>query len=100
MIRMVVGVAAAALLAAACGAAGGGKGVLVAQCVKEGQPQKQCQCMADKVEKAVDKDVFRAMVLEAEGKVEESEKLMASLPMEKQMTAMGALSAIECMGLQ
>jgi hypothetical protein len=100
MIRMVMGVAAVALLATACGA-GGGKAAIVAKCVKEdGQSQKVCQCMADKVEKAVDKDVFRAIVLEAEGKVEESEKLMASLPMEKQMTAMGALSAIECMNLQ
>jgi hypothetical protein len=95
-----MGVAAIALLATACGAAGGGKGAIVAKCIKDGESQKVCQCMADKVEKAVDKDVFRAMVMEAEGKVEESQKLLESLPMEKQMTAMGALSALECMSLK
>lgn len=94
-----MGVAAVALLATACGAAGG-KGTLVAKCVKEGQSQKQCDCMIGKIEKAVDKDVFRAMVMEAEGKVEESQKLLQSLPMEKQMSAMGALSAMECLSIE
>jgi hypothetical protein len=98
---MVAGVAAIALLATACGAAGGGKGAIVAKCVKDdGMTQKQCQCMADKLEKNVDKDVFRAIVLEAEGKTAESEKLMNSLSMEKQMTAMtAAFSAMECLGV-
>jgi hypothetical protein len=39
-------------------------------------------------------------VLEAEGKTAESEKLMNSLSMEKQMTAMtAAFSAMECLGV-
>jgi hypothetical protein len=99
MIRTVVAVAAGALLAASCGAAGGGKAALVQKCVKEdGQSEKICQCMADKMEKSVDKDVFRAMIMEAEGKTEEAQKLLQSLPMEKQMSVMGAFSAFECLG--
>jgi hypothetical protein len=96
--KKILAMAAIALLAAACGDSGG-KGAMVSKCVKQGQSQKTCECIVDKTEKNVDKDVFRAMMLDAEGKTEESQKLMQSLPAEKQMSAMGALSALECVQL-
>ncbi|HVY87773.1 MAG TPA: hypothetical protein VG942_02840 [Hyphomonadaceae bacterium] len=95
--KKILVVTAIALLAAACG--DNGKTAMVNKCVKEGQSQKVCDCIVAKMEKSVDKDVFRAMTLDAEGKTEESEKLMKSLPAEKQMSAMGALSALECVSL-
>ena len=93
--KRILAVTALALLATACGDVGG-KSALVSKCVKEGQTQKVCDCIVDKVEKSVDKDVFRALVLDAQGKSAESEKLMQSLPAEKQMSALGAFSALEC----
>jgi hypothetical protein len=89
--------AAAGALLAACGASGG-KAAFVAKCVKDdGQSQQVCQCMADKIEKSVDKDVFRVMTLEAEGKIEEAQKLQQTLSLEKQMGALGGVAAaMEC----
>src|SRR5262249_28046674 len=77
--KKILAMTAIALLAAACGDAGG-KSAMVSKCVKQGQTQKTCECIVDKTEKNVDKDVFRAMMLDAEGKTEESQKLMQSLP--------------------
>ncbi len=96
MIRIVTTAAAAALLAAACGAAaGGGKGALVAECVEGGEEKKTCECVANELEKNADKDAFRAMTLEAQGKTEEAEKIISALPMDKQISvataAMGAM---------
>jgi hypothetical protein len=95
MIRIVMTAAAAALLASACNAAAGGKGALVAECVEGGEEKKTCECVANELEKNADKDAFRAMTLEAQGKTEEAEKIISALPMDKQISvataAMGAM---------
>jgi len=81
--------AAAVLLLAACGA-GGGKAAMVKSCVKEGEDKKTCECVATELEKNADKDVFKALVLQSQGKNEEAEKIMNALPMEKQFSAASA----------
>jgi hypothetical protein len=95
MIRIVMTAAAAALLASACDASAGGKGALVADCVENGEEKQTCECVANELEKNADKDAFRAMTLEAEGKTEEAEKIISALPMDKQISvataAMGAM---------
>lgn len=95
MFRIMTTAAAAALLATACGAAGGGKAALVAECVEGGEERKTCECVATELEKNADKDAFRAMTLEAQGKTEEAEKIISALPMDKQISvataAMGAM---------
>lgn len=82
--------AAAVLMAASCGAAGGGKAAMVKSCVKEGEDKKTCECVATELEKNADKDVFKALVLQSQGKNEEAEKIMNALPMEKQFSAASA----------
>ena len=95
MIRILTGTAAAVLLASACGAAGGDKAAFVSGCVKEGESQKTCDCVATEFEKSIDKDAFHAMALQAQGKTEEADKIMNALPMDKQIAmatvAMGAM---------
>lgn len=96
MIRIMTTAIAAALLATACGAAaGGGKAALVDACVDGGEDKKTCECVANELEKNADKDAFRAMTLEAQGKTEEAEKIISGLPMDKQISvataAMGAM---------
>jgi Ni2+-binding GTPase involved in maturation of urease and hydrogenase len=89
MMKLVVAVAAV-LMVASCGAAGGGKAALVKSCVKGGETKKTCDCVATELQKNADKDVFRAMVLQSEGKDAEAEKIMNALPMEKQFSAASA----------
>jgi hypothetical protein len=96
MIRIVMAATAAAVLASACGAVGGGdKAAIIAACTKEGESQKNCECVANEFEKALDKDAFHAMALGAQGKEEEADKIMNALPMDKQMAmataAMGVM---------
>jgi len=81
--------AAAVLMLTACGA-GGGKAAMVKSCVKEGEDKKTCECVATELEKNADKDVFKALVLQSQGKNEEAEKIMNALPMEKQFSAASA----------
>lgn len=83
--------AAAVLMLASCGAVGGGgKAAMVKSCVKEGEDKKTCECVATELEKNADKDVFKALVLQSQGKNEEAEKIMNALPMEKQFSAASA----------
>jgi hypothetical protein len=95
MIRIVMVAAAAAAFASACSAAGGDKAAIVAACTKEGESQKNCECVATEFEKNLDKEAFHAMALGAQGKEEEADKIMNALPMDKQMAmataAMGAM---------
>lgn len=87
--------AAVAALASACSAAGGDKAAIIAACTKDGEDQKNCECIATEFEKALDKDAFHALALGAQGKQEEADKIVKSLPMEKQMAM--ATSAIGAM---
>ena len=98
MSRIAMAAAAAAVLASACSAAGGDKAAIIAACTKDGDNQKNCECVATELEKTLDKDAFHGFALGAQGKQEESEKILKALPMEKQMAmataAMGAM--IKC----
>jgi hypothetical protein len=91
---VILAVAAAGLALSGC-SGGGGKAALVEACMKDDQEKKTCECMADEFEQTLDKDVFNAMVLGAQGKEAEAEKIMNELPMEKQFSiapaAMGAM---------
>jgi hypothetical protein len=84
--KLILAVCAAASLAA-CGAAGGGKSAMVTKCVDGGEDRKVCTCVADEMEKTLDKEIFQAMLLEAEGKSEEAQKIMSALPLGKQLSA-------------
>jgi hypothetical protein len=87
--------AAVVALASACSAGGGDKAAIIAACTKDGENQKNCECVAGELEKSLDKDAFHAMALGAQGKQEEAEKIVKALPMDKQMavatSAMGAM---------
>ncbi len=92
---------AGAIVLAGCSlAGGGGKATLVSRCVKDGNDKKACQCMADNAEKTLDKEVFAAMVLGAEGKDEEAQAAISKLPLEKQFTmATFAMDTVQKCGI-
>jgi hypothetical protein len=95
MIRIAMAAAAAAALASACGGTGGDKAAIVAACTKDGESQKNCDCVATELEKSLDKDAFHAMALGAQGKEEEANKIVNALPMDKKMaTATAAMGAM------
>lgn len=92
---MMFAVAAAGLAVSACGGAGGGKSELVEACVADGEDKAQCECIATELEANLDEDVFRAMVLGAQGKEAEAEEIMNDMPMDKQFSvATGAMAAM------
>lgn len=74
---------AAALLASAC--TPDGKGVLVQSCVKDGQDQKTCDCIATAMQKNMDPQLFQAAVLQAQGKNDEAEKVAKAVSADKAM---------------
>lgn len=89
--------AAGALLLSACG---GDKSAMVSACVKDGTDRKVCDCVATELETKLDKDVFHAMALGAQGKDEASEKAMEGLSMEQKFSvATGAMAAAMKCGL-
>lgn len=85
--RLILALCAAASLAACGAAGGGGKSAMVSKCVEGGEDRKVCTCVADEMEKTLDKEIFQAMLLEAEGKSEEAQKIMSALPLGKQLGA-------------
>lgn len=96
---VLMAVVAAGLTVSGCDAiglgGGGDKAELVKACVADGEEQKTCDCVADELEKTVDKDAFKAMVLGAQGKDAEAEAIMEGLSMEKQFSvATGAMGAM------
>lgn len=72
------------------------RAVLVSQCVKDGNTEEACRCMADQAEATLDKEVLAAMALAAEGKDEEADEAMRKLTMEQQFSvAPFAAAAVE-----
>ncbi len=94
--------AASAVLLAACGAAGGGASAMIKKCVDDGEDRKTCTCMVTEMEKTLDKEVFGAMVLQAEGKEDEAQKIMSNLPLNKQLGAATGMMGVmgKCAGQQ
>lgn len=85
--------AVAALSLVGCGA-GGGKSALIESCAKEGTDRKKCTCIADEMEKNLDKKVFAAITTAAAGKNEDAQKAIEKLPPDQAMAAgMGMVSA-------
>lgn len=88
-------VAASILALAACG---GGKAAMVKSCVDDGTNQKTCECIATELEEKLDKDVFDALVLGAQGRDEAAKVALEKLPANQQFsvvtTTMGA--AMKC----
>jgi hypothetical protein len=88
MIRIVTAAGAALVLSCACGAVGGGdKQAIVDECVKQGDDRKQCECIATAMEQHMDKDLFHAAALEAQGKSEEAQKLAEKIGPHKAMAS-------------
>lgn len=74
--------------------------ILVSQCVKDGNTEEACRCMADKAEATLDKEVLAAMALAAEGKDDEADEAMRKLTMEQQFSvAPFAAAAVEACNL-
>lgn len=74
--------------------------VLVSQCVKDGNTEEACRCMADQAEATLDKEVLAAMALAAEGKDDEADEAMRKLTMEQQFSvAPFAAAAVEACNL-
>jgi hypothetical protein len=86
---------------AACGEASKPKTAehvaLVKYCKSDGGKQKDCECAADKTEEllaqnVISQDMYKALVLEAQGKIEESQAIIESMDVHQQfgqVTAVG-----------
>lgn len=84
--------AAGMLVLAACG---GPNKALVDSCVADGMKKGDCACLATEAEKQMDKDVFAAVVLQAEGKEDEANAMMEKMPIEKRFSvATGIISVM------
>lgn len=86
-----------ALVLAACGErAPPERAILVSQCVKDGNTEEACRCMAEQAEASLDKEVLAAMALAAEGRDEEADQAMQKLTVEQQFSvAPFAAAAVE-----
>ncbi|MEZ5939488.1 MAG: hypothetical protein R3C52_14915 [Hyphomonadaceae bacterium] len=93
MMRMGIFAAAGAMLLATACSGGGDTAVLVKSCVDEGTPKKDCECFIGEMKKNLDKDLYRSIVLDSQGKKEEAEKIRSDLSMEKQFSAIGVMMA-------
>jgi hypothetical protein len=88
MIRIVMAAGAALVLSSACGAVGGSdKQAIIDECVKQGDDRKQCECIATAMETHMDKELFHAAALEAQGKSEEAQKLAEKIGPDKAMAS-------------
>jgi hypothetical protein len=86
MLKASVFLPIAALAVAACGQldSNAAKTTMIENCVGSGQDKAFCTCVVDETEKSADPEVFKAMLLDAQGKVEEAQKIMEALPKAKQ----------------
>lgn len=88
-------VAACAAVLSGCG---GGKAALVKSCVDEGTEKETCDCIGGELEANLDKEVFAALVLGAQGKEEAARTALEKLPEGKQFSAVTATmsAAMKC----
>ena len=74
---------------------------LVKYCKSDGGNQKDCECVADKTDELLAQDVitpkmYEALVLQAQGKIEESDAIMEAMDIHQkfaQVTAVGDANA-------
>jgi hypothetical protein len=83
--------AVAALALTGCGGMGGGKGAMVKACVDSGETEANCTCIADSLEKNLDKETFALVSNAMAAGEEQGNKMMEELPADKQGAVMGAL---------
>jgi hypothetical protein len=99
--RSIFVAAVAAIALSGCGAVGGGgeKAAMIKSCVTAGQTEKECQCVADGLEKGLDAETFKVVAKAMSIDEAEGQKMMEALPADKQGAVMGALmsSGMSCM---
>ena len=88
MTRVSLAAAAVLVLAAGCSEGGAGKEAWIKQCAKGGDARKTCTCVADDLQKNLDHQAFKAMLLDAEGKPEEANRIRDKMPVDRQMATM------------
>ena len=92
--------AVAALALSGCGAVGGGeKSAMVKSCTESGETEANCTCIADSLEKGLDKETFKVVATAMAAGEAEGEQMINELPTEKQGAVMGALmsAGMSCM---
>ena len=102
MMRIALAGCLALLAGSACGEAGTPEhAALVRFCQSDGGKKQACTCAADKTEQllkdnAISPDMFRALVLEAQGKPDESDAILEAMSIDEkfaQVTAIGEAKA-------
>jgi hypothetical protein len=102
MIRIALAAGIAALVATACGEARTPEHVaMVRSCQSDGGAKQACTCAADRMEQllednAISSDMFRALVLEAQGKAAASNAILEAMTIDEkfaQVTAVGEAKA-------
>ena len=88
MPRVTLAALAVLVLAVDCSEGGAGKEAWIKQCAKGGDDRKTCTCVADDLQKNLDHPAFKAMILDAEGKPEEANRIRDKMPVDRQMAAM------------
>ncbi|MCU0732787.1 MAG: lipoprotein [Hyphomonas sp.] len=92
--------AVAALALAGCGAVGSNpKTAMVTSCTESGESEANCTCIADSLEKGLDKETFKVVATAMAAGEAEGEQMINDLPVEKQGAVMGALmsAGMSCM---
>jgi hypothetical protein len=88
---------ALACLTGSCSDAGSSEhAALVKFCQSDGAKAAICTCAADKIEglleqKAISSEMFRALVLEAQGKPEDSDAILADMTIDEKFTQVTAI---------
>ena len=87
MTRVSLAAVAVLVLAAGCSEGGAGKEAWIKQCAKGGDDRKTCTCVADDLQKNLDHQAFKAMLLDAEGKPEEANRIRDKMPVDSSKEA-------------
>ena len=88
MTKVSLAAAAVLVLAAGCSDSGAGKEAWIKQCARGGDDRKTCTCVADDLQKNLDPAAFKAMMLDAEGKPEDANRIRDKMPVDRQMATM------------
>jgi hypothetical protein len=69
----------AGLVAGACSADDSGRKAIIDACLKGGQPDGVCSCLAKESARRLDKPMYEVVVLGAQGNEAETDRIMATL---------------------
>ena len=76
---LVAALLVAGLIGGACGADDTGRKAIVDACLKGGQPDGVCTCLAKESAQRLDKPMYEVVVLGAQGNEAETDRIMATL---------------------